>query len=81
MAPACLADLLQERAPVLLDMARRLGKAFGNGARYWLALQMQHDVWKAERDDALDIAPIAVAAAPIASAPRPLTSLSASARR
>ena len=53
-----LVDLLGERRPVSLDMARRLGKAFGNGARYWLALQMQHDVWNAERADTIEIAPI-----------------------
>ena len=48
--PARLADLIAERRPISLDIARRLGKAFGNGARYWLALQMQHDVWTAEQD-------------------------------
>ena len=58
--PARLADLIAERRPVTLDMARRLGMAFGNGPRYWLALQMQHDVWKAELKGALEIAPIKV---------------------
>jgi antitoxin HigA-1 len=53
-----LSDFLAERRPVSLDMARRLGKAFGNGARYWLALQMQHDVWTAEREDTIEVAPI-----------------------
>ena len=56
-----LSDFLNERRPVSLDLARRLGKAFGNGARYWLAMQMQHDVWKAERDDTMVIKPIQVA--------------------
>jgi len=55
---ARLVDFLGERRPVSLDMARRLGKAFGNGPRYWLALQMQHDVWSAERADTIEIAPI-----------------------
>lgn len=59
--PARLADLVCERRPISLDMARRLGKAFGNGARFWLALQMQHDVWTAEQGAPLDIAPIALA--------------------
>jgi antitoxin HigA-1 len=53
-----LSDVLAERRPVSLDLARRLGKAFGNGARYWLALQMQHDVWTAEREGAIEVAPI-----------------------
>jgi antitoxin HigA-1 len=60
--PARLADLISERRPISLDMARRLGKAFGNGARYWLALQMQYDVWTAEQGgEPLDIAPIVIA--------------------
>ena len=54
-----LADFLSQKRPVSLDLARRLGKAFGNGARYWLALQMQHDVWTAERGDSIEIEPIA----------------------
>lgn len=57
-----LSDVLNQRRPVSLDMARRLGKAFGNGARYWLALQMQHDVWNAERVDTMDVKPIMVSA-------------------
>ena len=61
IADAALADIMAERRPVSLDMARRLGSAFGNGARYWLALQMQFDVWTAEQGDPLDIAPIALA--------------------
>jgi antitoxin HigA-1 len=60
VSPARLIDFLAERRPVSLDLARRLGKAFGNGARYWLALQMQHDVWNAERADTIEIAPITI---------------------
>lgn len=44
-----LSQLINEKRDVSLEMAQRLGQAFGNGARFWLALQMQHDVWKAER--------------------------------
>lgn len=80
-----LAGLLAEDRPVSLDMARRLGLAFGNGARYWLALQMQYDVWTAEQDGPLDIAPITVAkSAQAARAKAPLGPVSrivASARR
>ena len=88
VTPTRLADLLAERRPVSLDMARRLGKAFGNGARYWLALQMQHDVWTAEQGDPMDIAPITVAAiangaraARAKTDPGPAARLTASARR
>jgi antitoxin HigA-1 len=63
---ARLADILNEKRPVSLDMARRLGKAFGNGPRYWLALQMQHDVWHAEREDSLVVEPIAFPAGALA---------------
>jgi plasmid maintenance system antidote protein VapI len=31
-------------------MAQRLGQAFGNGTRFWMTLQMQYDIWEAERD-------------------------------
>ncbi len=42
-----LAELLAERRSITLDLARRLGDALGQGARYWLSLQMQHDLWLA----------------------------------
>ena len=45
-----LSELMNEKRDVSLEMAQRLGQAFGNGARFWLALQMQRDIWQAERD-------------------------------
>lgn len=39
-------------------MARRLGKAFGNGARFWVALQLQYDLWRDEQERAVDVDPI-----------------------
>lgn len=39
-----LSDLLNGRKPISQEMAIRLGKALGTGARYWLALQMQYDL-------------------------------------
>lgn len=44
-----LSELVNERRAVSIEMAQRLGKAFGNGTHFWLALQMQHDIWHAER--------------------------------
>jgi len=44
-----LDGLLKERTPVSLDLAFRLGIVLGHGARYWLGLQMQHDIWCAEQ--------------------------------
>lgn len=55
---AQLTDLLDEVEPVTLDLARRLGKAFGNGARYWLALQMHYDVFHAEESSEVLVQPI-----------------------
>ena len=43
-----LSELVNAKRSVSLDIARRLGQAFGNGARFWLALQMQYDLWHAE---------------------------------
>ena len=53
-----LLGLLTERTGITLDLALRLGAAFGQGARYWLALQMQHDLWHAQRQAATDVRPI-----------------------
>ena len=44
-----LSKVLHGRQRVTQDIAARLGKALGNGARFWLALQMQYDVWQAEK--------------------------------
>lgn len=51
-----LSELVNERRGVSIEMAQRLGKAFGNGARFWLALQMQHDIWHAERNSRISVA-------------------------
>lgn len=45
ISSALLADFVAERVSVTADLAMRLGKALGHGARYWLGLQMQHDLW------------------------------------
>lgn len=45
-----ISRLLNEKSSVSTEMAQKLGKALGNGARYWLALQLQHDLWHAEHN-------------------------------
>ena len=45
-----LRAILDEREGVNTEIALRLGKALGNGTRFWLTLQLQYDVWNAERD-------------------------------
>jgi addiction module HigA family antidote len=43
-----LYQILNEERPVTPDVAARLARAFGNGARFWLALQANYDAWGAE---------------------------------
>lgn len=59
ISPRALGDLLAERRAVTLDLAMRLGAALGQGARYWLGVQTQHDVWQASRLEAAPVPPIA----------------------
>jgi addiction module HigA family antidote len=51
-----LSELVHEKRDVSLEMAQRLGQAFGNGPRFWLALQMQYDLWQAEQDSPINVA-------------------------
>ena len=44
-----LYDILNEKQPVSAGMAVRFGKLFGNGARFWIDLQRNHDLAVAER--------------------------------
>jgi antitoxin HigA-1 len=58
---AALNEFIDEQRPVTLDLARRLGAAFGQGARFWLGVQMQFDLWKMQVDGPIAIAPVAYA--------------------
>lgn len=53
-----LSELINAKRSVSMEMAQRLGKAFGNGARFWLALQMQYDIWHAERGGKVFVKPL-----------------------
>ena len=53
-----VSNILCEKRSISTDMAIRLGKAFKNGARFWLALQMQHDLWIEERNSDVSVEPI-----------------------
>lgn len=44
-----LYDILNEKQPVIAEMAVRFGKLFGNGGRFWVNLQRSHDLTAAER--------------------------------
>ena len=49
VARKTLSAVLNGRAGVSPDMAIRLSKAFGRSPEGWLALQIQYDLWQAER--------------------------------
>ncbi len=40
-------QIIQGRRPITVDMAIRIGKAFGNGPESWLNLQQKIDLWDA----------------------------------
>ena len=52
-----LYDVLNGKQAVTTDLACRLGRALGTGAHFWLTLQMQHDIWKAEQTGC-DVSPL-----------------------
>ena len=54
-------DLIAERAPVTVDLAQRLSEAFGQSPRYWLALQMQFDLYRATLAAPVGISPVLAA--------------------
>jgi len=45
-----LYDILDEKKPVTVNMALRLGKLCGDGPRIWLAMQQAYDMQIAERE-------------------------------
>ncbi len=51
-----ITDILSERRSIAADTAVRLGRYFGNGAEFWLALQSQHDIAVIERERGAEIA-------------------------
>jgi len=44
-----LHSILGERSAISPEMALRLGRFCGNGAAFWLRLQVAHDLWAAEQ--------------------------------
>jgi len=44
-----LHSILSEKAAVTPEMALRFGKLCGNGAEFWLRLQLQFDLWRASQ--------------------------------
>lgn len=44
-----LSELVNGRAGISPEMAIRLSKAFGGSPEVWLRMQMNHDLWHAQR--------------------------------
>jgi addiction module HigA family antidote len=51
-----ITDILNGRRSISADTAVRLGRYFGNGGQFWLALQSQYDIAVVERDRGGEIA-------------------------
>lgn len=52
-----LSRVINCRAPISPDLAVRLERAGLSTARFWLALQMNHDLWQAEHREQPSIQP------------------------
>ncbi len=48
-----LHDILEQRKPVSVVMAARLGELFGNSGELWIRMQVTRDLWDAKRDPEL----------------------------
>jgi addiction module HigA family antidote len=44
-------EILNEKRPVTLDTALRLGRLFGQSAAFWMNLQLAWDLYQAERGE------------------------------
>jgi addiction module HigA family antidote len=51
-----ITDILNERRAISADTAVRLGRYFGNSARFWLDLQGQYEIALVEREKGKEIA-------------------------
>jgi antitoxin HigA-1 len=51
-----ITDILNGRRAITADTAVRLGRYFGNAARFWLDLQSQYDIAMVEKDKGAEIA-------------------------
>jgi antitoxin HigA-1 len=51
-----ITDILNGRRSITADTALRLGRHFGNDARFWIDLQSQHDLARVSRERGREIA-------------------------
>ena len=58
-------EILNEKRPVTLDTALRLGRLFGQSPAFWMNLQLAYDLWHAEHGggapDVAAIEPLVIA--------------------
>ena len=47
VSPETLLELINERAGISMEMARRLAEAFDSTAETWLGMQRTYDLWQA----------------------------------
>lgn len=72
VSPMRVSHVIAGSRPVTAEWALLLGKAFGQSARYWLNLQAEYDLKRAEKDKDLCSRLSAVSnLAPIVAEPRP----------
>ena len=51
-----LADIVNEKVGVSVEMSVRLSKAFGSTPETWLRMQMAYDLWQiSEREDQIEV--------------------------
>ena len=58
VARVTLSRIVNERAAISLDVAIRLGQWLGDTPEKWLRLQMQFDLWQAQKDSKISVKPI-----------------------
>lgn len=51
-----ITDILNSRRSITAETAVRLGRYFGNGARFWIDLQSQYDIARIEQERGKEIA-------------------------
>jgi addiction module HigA family antidote len=44
-------EILNQKRPVTIDTALRLGRLFGQSPEFWMNLQLRYDLWHAKRSE------------------------------
>ncbi len=63
---ATINHLVNGHRPLTPDMARRLGRFFGDGAAVWMRMQQQVDLWDLIHDDTKNLTEIEPFSQPLA---------------